>query len=780
MLRRWPIWCVALWCLSVCGCGAPEGLQPREATGPVIEEIKSAALVALEPGEALHLTEVFAGGPAPEELSPGADGRYRIELNDARQPVICVPAPYVLRQTLSVPEGAKLQTAFGTGRGSWDKKGSGVRFSIRTRQAGNTTELFSGEVRQWTDENAPNWTPVQIDIPASGAGTIELELKTEELGERGSRASEELVSSYALWVNPTVIVPAKRPRPNIILVIVDALRADRLGCYGYHRNTSPFIDSLADEGILFEDANAQATWTMPSMLSLLTSSYPLIRGARIAQPTTSDSGEDDLVVQPVSMPVSLQGELRKSGYRTLACVGGGFLDSTLGFDSGFDWYWAPQHTPKLPDQLTVTQRQLSVDETRPFFLFFHTYEVHNYFEGWGHCLDHFDRGYLGKLTDPYSLQHACLHGNPKDYSAEDLQYINDIYDGEVRHTDRYLQIFFEWLLDQPWGKNTIMVITADHGEGLGGHGAMSHGGIPYREVVRVPLVLHLPQHSSAGTRAKYPVALVDVMPTLLELAGLPSPASARGRSLLSSKKSDPPLILSESRGSALMARKGHLWYLTYRGDRSEDLYDIAVDPDQNHNIAESSPSQLAAMRSVLAELAMNGSRGYRIAVVGERTEPLSIELNSDGPLSYLDAPTLQRADSLQTERVATTDDAKPAGHRAKLRLAAGERPHVVLFEPVNPQGKISVSARLGSAPVERERFHIGSKGEAPPSLPIAIGGAAGKLLASDHSPAPSDTEEWGLWLWLPPGALTNTGRVMNAESLPDALREQLASLGYLR
>ncbi len=304
--------------LLVLGCGRPE-TPPPAPLKPVVEE---GAVVELSAGQAFHFVDHFHGGEAPSNLVRSSDGSLRIRLSGADQPVIPAPAPYVLRQKLRLPEGGTLQTAFGLARESGDKKGDGVRFVIRLRKSDRVETLFVSEVRRWEGEGSPNWTPVTVDIPPSEGEKGEIELATEVVGAGGDGPPTELVASYALWVNPRIFAPVSEGQPNIVVVIIDALRADHLGCYGYSRQTSPFLDHLAANGIVFENAQSQATGTLPSMRSLLTSSHRFINGYR-AGGTSSTSETDSLVLLGASMPVSLQGQLRAAGYETMACVGGG-------------------------------------------------------------------------------------------------------------------------------------------------------------------------------------------------------------------------------------------------------------------------------------------------------------------------------------------------------------------------------------------------------------------------------------------------------------------------
>jgi arylsulfatase A-like enzyme len=572
-------------------------------------------------------------------------------------------------------------------------------------------------------------------------------------------------------VNPIVTVPAKGPPPDIILVLLDDLRADHLGCYGYPRNTSAFPDSLAERGVVFEDATAQATWTFASVRGMLTSAHRLATFAPdLRTPDMPGSGEAPRS-EPPAMVTSLPGELRKAGYETMGCVGGGFLDPRFGCDTGFDWYWSPTTTPMLGDQLSAVKKRLETTKPQPFFLLLHTYEVHHYRDGRGHGLEQFDRGYTGELKDGDRLRQA-LEAGLGSLSAADLEHVLDLYDGEIWHSDRQLRSFFDWLLDQPWARDAIVVITSDHGEAFGEHGLTWHGGPPYRELAHVPLILYRPAGRWQGRRIRQPVSLADLAPTLLDLAGARRPGEMVGRTLVplaagKAASGRPMLCGSET---AVMVRDGPLWYMSWRGTRGEELYDVDRDPGQERNLAGSDPTARAKMRRVLAELAMQASHGYRLAVVGPRDEPLVIETTSTEGFSYFDVPTLRAGDRVKIEAASGESKAqrkRKALYEGKVKvvLAAGDDPHVILFEPATRGATVRVEAETKTGSVRAERFHLGSKGSAPRGVPVVIGRG--------------DAEGWGIWLWRPSGAATEA-QESGGGTLSENLEKQLRSLGYLK
>jgi len=745
---------------------AASGCQ-RHSPPPAVE---SGTPVKLSPGQILRLTDCFRGSAAPAGLPRRLDGQAQILLGSALQPVLYARAPHLFRQPLVLPSGAKLRIAFGLSPGGLER-GEGVRFTITTRQDGRNVRLLSEESARWAGGRTSNWAPVDLDLPA---GDVELELTTEVIGKAESAREPDAAAACALWVNPMVLVPGPASRPNLVLVLIDALRADHLGCYGYPRDTSPYLDRLAARGVLFEDANAMATWTYPSVQGLLTSSYQdLSFGREVSQDFSAQTQVGPVLTPAIAGP-SLQGELRDAGYETLACVGGAYLDPRFGFDVGFDWYWSANY-PMLPDQLVAMKGRLPRTSGQPFFLFLHTYEVHHYRKGFGHGLSYYDRGYTGKLTKKDLIEEA-VSGRLPNLTPADRQYLKDLYDGEVRHADEILGAFLDWLFAQPWGRNTVVAVIADHGEAFGEHGEMGHGGAPYREEVRVPLILYRSRDEWRGLRVKQPVSLIDLAPTLLELAAASRPAEMYGRSLAPQIMGQPlttrPLLAGDP--EALLARDGPWSYLRWRNGRPEELYHSLRDPAQRHNLAATAVGDLGRMRGVLAQLAAQSRRGYHLAVALPSGRGLTVAVESTTELEYYDLPTLATGDTVTVHRVGE------AGQRLEVHLGASRTPHLLLFDSAQG-GTVSVSARVGNAPVEAARFHLGKTGAFPRAVPVIIKSVTQPSLVSGRSPLPVDPKEWGLWLWQPSGA-SGTALLPTPGSgrMPEDLRRQLKALGYLK
>jgi arylsulfatase A-like enzyme len=445
------------------------------------------------------------------------------------------------------------------------------------------------------------------------------------------------------------------PRPDIVLVVIDTLRADHLSAYGYRRPTSPRLDRLAGQGTLFLRSLSAATWTLPSTASLLTGLPPDRHGARTGDDTLGETA------------VTLAEELRDLGYRTAAITDGGFVDPQWGFGQGFDRYETTERRDRGQQRVrqgaAAALRFLEENRHAPFFLLLHTYEPHQpYFnrEGFGDPFlaeigkEQGSAANLPHLDGGAELASARAGGEPgeavevgPDVRLDGLGLARAValYDGEIRRVDHY----FGQVLDRLESRSgrTAVLVTSDHGEEFQEHGGLDHfAGKLFEENVRVPLILRAPQASNtaAGRRIAAPVSGIDVMPTLLALAGAPERARRLpGRNLLEIAAGEPGAPGSPPRSllvqglstpavpRAVRYRLDHLdrslVFDALRGSASG--YDRAADPGMSRPgpapaglaerlqaaLAESSGGQLA-VRLPAAVAAVEVPAGSRIVPIG--------------------------------------------------------------------------------------------------------------------------------------------------------------------
>jgi arylsulfatase A-like enzyme len=382
----------------------------------------------------------------------------------------------------------------------------------------------------------------------------------------------------------------EKPRPNLILISIDTLRADRLGAYGYERNTSPHLDALAARGVRFETVIADSNWTLPSHATLFTGLPPSFHGA---------TGPKDRLRTGIP---TLAEVLKRNGYRTFGVTGGGFMDERHGFARGFDQYrLEPVDFRTALDIVVRMLRQLGPEER--FFWFVHTYDVHCPYHPPPRYARLFDRQ---PPSDRLDTRGRCgnPHYNGMSLTAGQARFLSDRYDGGIRYADDLLGAFVERLGADGRLRNTIVVVLSDHGDEFLEHGRIGHRNSQFIQSLRVPWILVGPglEHRVV-TR---PAGLADVMPTLLDLLDVPAPVvqGVSMRPFIEARTAERPprTLFSEDPFAGL--------YSAVRGDRhviqrevvgDTLVYDWRDDPVEVENLLEAEPDRDAELRRELAE-----------------------------------------------------------------------------------------------------------------------------------------------------------------------------------
>jgi arylsulfatase A-like enzyme len=308
-----------------------------------------------------------------------------------------------------------------------------------------------------------------------------------------------------------------RSRANLILISLDTLRADRLGSYGHDRDTSPRIDRFAKRAVVFRNAVAPTSWTLPSHLTMLTGLDPGSHGVVTAH-------------QRLNRRTALLSEmLQRSGYYTFAITGGGYLSSRHGFARGFDSFESQTQKQKggLGRALAKAREQIrSLPPKRPYFAFLHTYDLH--------CPYAPPEPFHSMFQSPGAeeIETAGRCGPDLDslaLSEGQARWLSDRYDGGVRWVDSLVGEFLDFLESRGSFGSSIVVITSDHGEEFLEHGQIGHSRTLYREALMIPLIIAAP--GAVPREVDALVGLADLTPTLLDLLGLPAPGRPDGRSL---------------------------------------------------------------------------------------------------------------------------------------------------------------------------------------------------------------------------------------------------------
>jgi arylsulfatase len=361
-------------------------------------------------------------------------------------------------------------------------------------------------------------------------------------------------NALPVWGNPEIVRPAATTPPNVVLISIDTLRPDRLGIYGYGRPTSPRLDAWAREhAVAFDAAIAAAPWTLPSHVSMLTGLSAFRHGVNFVDPAPAEL-------------LTLAEMVGASGYSTLAVTGGGYLAPWVGLHQGFDRfaYWrhrrGPREQAELASNVDRARAWLRVNAERPFFLFFHTYEVHAPYEPRQPYFARFNESALelpasgvGQSGGGIAAESGFVSvftpiwGRPsKERPRGDgplpraaLPLLDALYESGIAYADQEIGRLLETLHELGIDRHTLVIITSDHGEALGENGLAGHAYL-YDFNLRVPLLLALPNGDHAGTRVAAQVQSIDIVPTVLEALGIRQPETIDGRSLLPLLSGTPP------------------------------------------------------------------------------------------------------------------------------------------------------------------------------------------------------------------------------------------------
>jgi arylsulfatase A-like enzyme len=607
-----------------------------------------------------------------------------------------------------------------------------------------------------------SWVERTVELPPTSRSELELVLT--------ATFADPSLTGTAYWATPVVLTQGDQ-RPNLVLISVDCLRADHLGCYGYPRATSPTIDSLAAAGCLFKRAIAQSSWTLPSHVSLLTSLY--LKSHRAGAYEHHLRGAPEGLRAEVETLAEL---LRGAGYLTLAIVSGSILHPAYGLSQGFDLYDAECSVggPTVVRNPCVHERVsalLSSPADQPFFLFVHYWDVHAPYVP----PPPYDTLFLAETEhDPGSVSRS-------DPGATRRDSLEALYDGEIAHTDRHLGMLFRELRESGVGQNTVVILTGDHGDEFEEHGAYGHGHSLFQELIRVPLIWAMPGKGSRARAIENLVQLVDIVPTVLEFVGLDIPPQMEGRSFLSlleGRAQEPRPSFSEVRGYADLnaAIAGDSKVIFSLPDLRYFAYNLAVDPGEQHPLSPEDVPHGKDLEEMLAssfpplarelstlEIRAQGEvpRGeLALTVRGRwRMEVTPVNLEETDSLEVL--RRVQVHEEVHTELVLLPECS--TGDTDGLSILLSRR-----------MADVAVDARFRGRPVDRRIITLGSGGH-PPGVPFRIGidDPGLRRRPGSYPPSPSGAPQIFLWVAGP------ENQAAPVPEIDSELREELRALGYV-
>ncbi len=461
----------------------------------------------------------------------------------------------------------------------------------------------------------------------------------------------------------------ERRRPHVLLISLDTLRADRLGAYGYARPTSPWLDHLADESVLFTDAVAPSSKTATSHMSMFTGLHPGSHGVRN---TYSEAG---LAVSPDR--TTLPERFHEAGYLTAGFTGGGMMSGELGFARGFDHYddsgaGADRVFARAKAWMTQALAE-AVDDETPLFLLLHTYEVHDPYTPPADVASRFvDPNYAGGIdatrveypedasetwkTDPafYASVQERFWGGFDGSEAADMQHISNLYDAGIAYTDQLLAEFAAWLYTTEIAEDLLIVVTSDHGEAFGEHGQLSHQSV-HRQVLHVPLIVRLPSSDPrraqrAGARVDRTVLGVDLTPSLIELAGLEPIPGVQGTSWVPALLGELdrwPLAWSEvgtpANESAALRWNSYKLIADRRRIDPPLFYDLEFDPAEKFDAV----SKFEDIATHIGNLMMEQDKAN--LALFEAAPPVRVELGAGSLAAMMALGYVDGAEPLDTE-----------------------------------------------------------------------------------------------------------------------------------
>lgn len=550
----------------------------------------------------------------------------------ARPALYAHPPAEVSYAHLPLHEGGRLEFGLGIHEAAWKGPGDGVRFEVVLHdEDGREHVLFSQEVDPVHQEEDRRWIDVSLDLSAYANQVVSITFRTAQ--------RENPLNDWAAWSAPRLsseepLLVGAEDHANVLLVTVDTVRADHLSGYGYERDTSPALDRLAQEGVLFEQAYCQAALTTPSHASILSSLYP-----RTHQ--LYDNGF--LSPEVRTLPTLLQSQ----GYDTAAVVGVKFLlPQFSGLGQGFDTFFpfpeeeeSPRAERSAEEVTDLAAQWLEQHYRDPCFLWVHYYDPH-----WPYQppAPYDGRFYQG---DPYDPDNHSMDEVPPGRrrivgDVTDMAHPIAQYDGEIAYTDTQLGRLFDLLDTLALSDNTLVVVVADHGESLTEHNVYFEHWALYDETIHVPLVMRYPGHLPAGRRIPGLVeAGVDIVPTVLDLLGLAPLEEAEGRSLvplIRGAGSSADRVFCEQRNALAVATRSERYkFILHRATNRElfpwhpmvegkrELYDLRRDPGEEENLVPSSAQEERARQ--LASLCRTWLERAGIAIEpaeGERQEDL--------------------------------------------------------------------------------------------------------------------------------------------------------------
>jgi arylsulfatase A-like enzyme len=482
------------------------GKTSLEFSNPSLHNLYN--LYKLNSARSTHIHD-YGVGSNPKNL------KKKLELGEDSINAIFAPTPSTYVIETKIPDRGYLQFGYGLLPSSQKTAGK-IGFQVIIERAGKKEILFNSNIDA-TGKSPNSSLHEKISLEKYQKKRAKIYLVTDYAKDNDEQKHPPI--HYAYWYNPLIYqkLDDNSTGKNLILISLDTLRADHLGSAGYERETSPNLDKLLEESIVFPDCYSTAPSTLRSHMSLLTGLDPISH-----QVYTQQDKLDPTIL-------TLADILRVNNFTSAAFTGGGRVSAVFGFSKGFDRYyenkssWIDKDTPE--ELLEKSLNWLEQNRDKNYFLFLHTYQPHDPYSNSSDFGQLFlEKEHAWKKIDLFSYLHR-LEGSsePGVIPLSDVQKENIValYDGEIRYTDECLiKPLIEGLKNLDLYENTLIVITSDHGEAFYEHGMWMHGGQLYNELIKVPLIIKFPHEKHKGKKVTNNVSLIDITPTILKELGI--------------------------------------------------------------------------------------------------------------------------------------------------------------------------------------------------------------------------------------------------------------------
>jgi len=742
-------------------------LTAAEATGK--GSLRSTTLIVIAAGLLAVLDGCTLGGKpddlvgaARERMGEGSvAGRDRgwvvaqvgkqIRINDVVRRTLPASPPSSLVFTLDVPRGARLTFACGIPPERHEQPG--VEFAVKVRRRGQDETVWTTLLDPLQHKEHRKWVPAEVDLSRYAGRGVQIILET-----RGFDRDDD--PRRAFWGTPALVTPGEKA-PLVVVYLVDTLRADHTQPYGYARDTTPELLKFAADAVVFEQAISQASWTKPSVASLLTSLLPG-RHRAVQLRDTLDSGH-----------VTMAEMLQAKGFATGAAIANSVIYSSgSNFEQGFDLFagmhGAGNRVTKAVEAGPVVDEALAwIEERRglPTFLYVHTMDPHVPYTP----PEPFNMKYEPHPTP----EHAAVDPRSDYKEPQDLDRLVAQYDGEIASGDREFGRFVSELKRRGVYDRALIVFMADHGEEFLDHGQFTHGKTVFDELVHIPLIVKFPGGRDAGKRVKQQVQEVDVLPTVLQEMGLPAAPAVAGHPL-------QPVVAGGVPEPPAVSEISHRGYVAHGMRTSRDKYVQRFSPEEDELYFDLRKDP----KETTSRLEENRARAHTLKAAVEAAmvaDPFRHNLRAEGRGDYvLKLRTGGWIEGVEPKGFGPEDRYEVQGNGRKLALHLRPRPgqpRAIAFG-IRPMGApVYLEGTRDGRPLRTSEVTIAEEAEHPPTVPFRLPEVEPRGDTDDERFdnvfAPPRGNPAGLQLWL---TMASSVKVL---AMDKETRERLCALGYI-